>query len=355
MKHEMNRRQFLAWTAAGAAALAARPATAEAAAPFVGTGAAASATYAETSARLAVGDAARIKLMQVTDLHFFCHPDQPELDKRTIEELPRLRDLTQPDLIMVTGDFWHDNPGGKGQEYAEFAIDKISSLGVPWIFTWGNHDALNDYAKGHDTFHDAKHSLYRGGPGAGNYTVRLEDKGGVALWDLLCINSSSRGVGDAQRQWLQGVINARKTEKPLPAFAVYHIPLKQQIDAWGAKKASGVRLAGGGSAEMEKGETLPLLKALNTRAGFCGHIHTNDYVADADGVQLTFGHATGWAGWGADVMPKGCKLITLNAQSGNHTAESILADGSRWQPTAGQQIDQVLDTPWDAPAKHKAA
>jgi hypothetical protein len=89
--------------------------------------------------------------MQVTDLHFFCHPDKPELDKRTIEELPRLRDLTQPDLIMVTGDFWHDNPGGKGQEYAEFAIDKISGLGVPWIFTWGNHDMLNDYAKGHDT------------------------------------------------------------------------------------------------------------------------------------------------------------------------------------------------------------
>jgi hypothetical protein len=54
-------------------------------------------------------------------------------------------------------------------------------------------------------------------------------------------------------------------------------------------------------------------------------------------------------------MPKGGKVITLNAQSGSHAWESLLADGSRWQPKPGEQIDKLLDTPWDAPAKHKAA
>ena len=351
MNTNMSRREFLAWSAAGLAAAGMRPARG---AEFVPVGSVASTTYPETSAALAVGDPSRIKLLQLTDLHFFCKRDQPELDKRTIDDLPRLVEHAQPDLVMVTGDFWHDNPEGRGQEQAEFAIAQIAALGVPWIFTWGNHDMLNDYVKGHDTFHDAKHSLYRGGPSAGNYVIELKDKSGANVWDLVCVNSSSRGIEEPQRAWLAELAKSR-AGKTVPTFGVFHIPLKQQIEAWDKKEARGIRLNGGGSAEKENGGALPLLKALGARAGFCGHIHTFDFGAQADGVELVFGHATGWAGWGADVMPKGGKVITLNAQSGSYAWESLFADGSRWQPKPGEQIDKLLDTPWDAPAKHKAA
>lgn len=348
---DLNRRQFLAWTAAGLATAATRPAFA---APG-GTGIAPSTTYPETTAALTVADPARITLLQFTDLHFFCHRDKPELDKRTIEELPRLRDHAKPDLIMVTGDFWHDNPEGRGYEQAQFAAEQIASLGVPWLFVWGNHDMMDDAAKGHDLFHDAKHSLYRGGPGGGNYVVELKDKAGASVWDLICVNSSSRGIQEPQRAWLADLKAARAAQQRPPAFGVFHIPLKQQIEAWDKKQASGVRLNGGGSAELENGGALPLFKELGVRAGFCGHIHTFDFAAQADGVELVFGHATGWAGWGGDVVPKGAKITTINAQSGSHAWETVLADNSRWRPQPGQQIDKLLDTPWDAPAKHKAA
>lgn len=352
MSGRISRRQFLAWGAAGLAAAGARRAQG---AEFVPVGSVASVRYPEMSTAVTIGDPSRIKLLQFTDLHFFCKRDAPALDQRTIEELPRLVEHAKPDLILVTGDFWHDNPEGRGREQMEFAIAQVGALGVPWLFTWGNHDMLDDYAAGHDALHDAKHSVYRGGPHAGNYVIEIKDKAGASVWDLICVNSSSRGIEAPQRAWLQELAATRRERKTPPAFGVFHIPLKQQIEAWDKKEARGIRLKGGGSAEKETGEALPLMKALGVRAGFCGHIHTFDFGAQADGVELVFGHATGWAGWGADVMPKGGKLITLNAQSGSYAWETLFADGARWQPKPGEQIDDVLDTPWDAPAKHNAA
>lgn len=352
MKQPISRREFLAWTAAGAAALGMRPAFC---ADAAGTGSVASATYPETSALLKVADTSRIRLLQFTDLHYFCHRDQPELDKRTSEELLRHVDNTKPDVVMVTGDFWHDNPGGRGQEQAEFAIEQVSKLGVPWLFVFGNHDAVTDIPKLHDTLHQAKNSLYRGGPGAGNYVVQLADAKDQPVWDLVCLNSSSRGLEAPAREWMAQLKAARTGKPQAPSCAIYHIPLKQQIESWDKKEASGIRLNGGGSAEKEDGSSLALFKDLGVRAGFCGHIHTFDFTTKTNDVELVFGHATGWAGWGGDVIPKGAKLVTLNAQSGSHTWETVFADNSRWQPTPGQQIDKLLDTPWDAPAKHKAA
>ena len=51
----------------------------------------------------------------------------------------------------------------------EFAVGQIEKLGVPWLFTWGNHDRLTDYAHGQTFLAEAKHSLYRGGHSEGNY------------------------------------------------------------------------------------------------------------------------------------------------------------------------------------------
>ena len=127
---------------------------------------------------------------------------------------------------------------------------------VPWLFTWGNHDELSDIPKGHDTFHQAKNSLYRGGPGAGNYVVELKDKAGANVWDLICLNTSSRGLEAPQRQWLSDLKAGRKDAKHPPATAIYHIPLQQQLVAWKEKRASGVSFSGGGSSEKEDGSAL---------------------------------------------------------------------------------------------------
>jgi len=351
-KSSLSRREFLGWSAAGLAALGARRSFAADAPKFVGAGAALSTTYAENSAALSVADPSRITLLQFTDLHFFCKHEDPNADQKTIEFMPRLVDQAKPDLLMVTGDFWHDNPEGRGRAQAEFAVEQISRLGVPWIFTWGNHDLLDDIPKGHDLFHDAKGSLYRGGPAGGNYTVQLQDKSGATLWDLACLNTSSKGMGEAPRAWLREQIAARANAPQTPVFGVFHIPLKQLDELWGTEQTRGVKLGGTGYGD-DTGETLGLLAQLGARATCCGHIHTNDYSATQDGVELIYGHATGAAGWGGETVPKGAKIHTLNAQSGSHAWETLLIDGTRWTPAPGTRIDQVLDSPWDSPAKQK--
>lgn len=351
-KSSISRREFLGWSAAGLAALGTRRVFAADAPKYVGTGTTPSTTYAETSAALAVADPSRVTLLQFTDIHFFCKHEDPNADQKTVDYLPKLIDMAKPDLLMVTGDFWHDNPEGRGRAQAEFAVEQISRLGVPWIFTWGNHDALDDVAKGHDLMHDAKGSLYRGGASGGNYTIHLHDKAGAAIWDLYCLNTSSNGMGETPRAWLRAQAAARATAPQTPAFGVFHIPLKQLDDGWERPNTRGVKLGGKGSGE-DTGETLGLLAQLGVRAACCGHIHTNDFSVEQDGVELIYGHATGAAGWGGDTVPKGAKIHTLNAQSGSHAWESLLLDGTRWSPAPGVRIEEVLDTPWDSPAKQK--
>lgn len=351
-KSSLSRREFLGWSAAGLAALAARRAFAADAPGFVPTGSLVSNTYAGSSAALKVADPSRITLLQFTDLHFFCKSDVPEADKKTVEYLPRLVEQAKPDLLLVTGDFWHDNPEGRGRAQAEFAVAQISALGVPWVFTWGNHDMLDDIVKGHDLFHDAKHSLYRGGPAGGNYSIQLQDQAGATLWDLVCLNTSSHGMDEAPRAWLRGQIAARNAAAAVPGFGVFHIPLKQLDEGWASPNARGVKLGGKGSG-VDTGETLGLLAQLGVRAACCGHIHTNDYSVVSDGVELIYGHATGAAGWGGETVPKGAKIHTINAQSGSHAWETLLVDGTRWSPAPGVRVEEVLDTPWDSPAKQK--
>lgn len=291
----------------------------------------------------------RVKLLQLTDLHFYGAPYLPKRDQRTLADLPRLVDALDPDLLMVTGDLWHDNPDGRGAEFMECAVANIEALGRPWLFVWGNHDQVDDYAKAHERITKARGSLYRGGPGGGNYLVTLNNAAGQPAWNLLCLNSNDQGLGPAQRDWLKA--NGASLAGTLPTFVVAHIPIKQQAMAWDTRLASGIRLENV-SSESEDGTSLGVIKeACAARAFFCGHDHVNDYTAMVDGVELIYGHATGWAGYGSNEMPKGAKLMTVNAESGSYAWETVLMDGSRWKPEAGKAIDKVLDTPWDVPAK----
>lgn len=303
----------------------------------------------DTRATLAVADPSRIKVLQFTDLHFFNGSPISGRDKRTLRELPQYIELTQPDLVVVSGDMWHDNPDGRGFAYMQKSVERISSLGVPWVYVWGNHDQMDDFNLGHEHITKAKHSLYRGGAGGGNYSLELTGKDRTPLWQMVCLNSTREGLGKAQHDWL-----AASSLPKLPSFVVAHIPLKQQGDALVAKTASGVGLETTCN-EREDGSTLTAIKgACDARAFFCGHDHVNDYSIQIDGIELVYGRATGWSGYGGDDIPKGAKLYTANAQSGSYAWETVFPDGTRWQPTPGKTIDKVIDAPWDTLERRQA-
>lgn len=343
----VNRRQFLG-SAAALSAAAVLPSAARAEIDPARVGLAPSSTYPGQHASLAVADPSRIRMLQLTDIHFFNGRDKhgPARDEKTLEDIPRLIDKTRPDLLLISGDLWHDNPDGRGAEFQAYALEKVAAWGVPWLFTWGNHDQLDDYAKGHDALHDAKGSLYRGGPSGGNYVVSVTDRQGEARWDLLCMNSMNDGLLAPQQAWLKALPEQDHRLRAKNAFAVVHIPVKQYTDVWAKPETGGVFLEEVCSW-AEDGTSLPLIDALGTvRAYFCGHDHVNDYAGAWGGVTLHYGRATGHAGYGGDKVPKGGKIITANAETGKYVAESVLPDGSTWTSEPGKKIDTVEALPW---------
>jgi 3',5'-cyclic AMP phosphodiesterase CpdA len=342
----LSRRQFIAGSAAAATACASMSGSGAEGEGETTVGLIPSSTYPEQHAALSVSDPSRIRLLQLTDIHFFCKREDPARDKQTLEDIPRLIERSHPDLLLISGDLWHDNPQGQGQAFMEFALEQVGSWGVPWLFTWGNHDQLDNYAGGHDALHEARHSLYRGGASGGNYVVALHDKTGAPLWDLVCLNSTELGVQAAQQSWLAGLSAETPPRRAAHAFAVFHIPLAQYATVWDEAGTSGICLEAV-CAEKEDGSTLAALQQKgNIRACFCGHDHVNDYHGMAGGIELHYGRATGHGGYGGDKMPKGGKIITANAQSGRFTVESILADGSTWCSDPGKKIDTVEALPW---------
>ena len=285
-------------------------------------------------ARLRAKDPSRVKLLQLTDLHFFCARRGKGVwkDPKTVSDMAKFVDMAEPDLIAVTGDLWHNNPDGLGEEFMRSSVEKCAALGVPWLFTWGNHDRMPDCKPGHEALTSAKHSLYRGGATGGNYTVQIANANDETIWELLCLNSGERGIADEQRKWLR----ERQAKASTPSFAVMHIPLKQYDDVWQQALASGIKHEDVASRD-EDASTLPLLKELGVRACLCGHDHINDYAGELDGVGLIYGRATGYGGYGEKILGKGAKLIELNCETGAFTWVTLLPDGTRWRPEPGEQ------------------
>ncbi|HEX73472.1 MAG TPA: twin-arginine translocation signal domain-containing protein [Candidatus Hydrogenedentes bacterium] len=301
-----------------------------------------------SEAVLQVKDPTRIKLLQFTDMHFFNFARGRDRNEDTASALLRLVEINAPDMIAVTGDLWHDNPKGRGEEYMRYAIDKLEALGMPWFFTWGNHDLLDDYDKGHEAFTHAKHSLYRGAAGNGNYLVRCVNSAGAPVWDFICLNTTRLGVHEEQKQWLRELRRAREGMNAIPpAFAVFHIPIKQYDDIWEQKIASGVKLEKV-CLEEEDGTALGILKELGTvRAVICGHDHVNDYSGICEGIDLIYGRATGYGGYGEREVPKGAKMYAINAETGTYSWWSVTPEGKRWRPAPGVRYDKREDVRWD--------
>ena len=277
----------------------------------------------------------RLRILQFTDLHYFSTRDDPiEVNNNRINELMQtLVKKEKPDLVIITGDVcWPDEPGMR------YAVAQFGRLGVSWAFTWGNHDHehLPNPSIVHQAFTHAENSLYRGGTSDGNYVIDIVTSRGQRMVQILCINSKVDGIGEEQRAWLRKIA---ETDAPsLPRFAFFHIPIKQYEDVWRHGDASGIK-GEKASFQKENGSTLPLLKALNVKACFCGHDHTNDYSGSSDGIELVYGRATGGGKYATRRFAKGGKIIDIDCRRGTYRWQSVTERDAPWHPKPGERID----------------
>ncbi len=284
-------------------------------------------------ARLVARDPHAIRVLQLTDLHYFSRDPSTwdAFNARTTRQMRKLVQLADPDLVVITGDAWSDNENGSGEAQLRYALEQFASLGVPWAFTWGNHDQVSDRARADALLEQAPGSLYRGSASGGNYRVEIVDTSGKALWQLLMIDTGREGLLEPQRAWVRSL-----PPPPAPRVAFFHIPLKQYEDVWHDGSASGI-WGERPCYEREDGDALPVLREAGVIACFCGHDHMNDYSGVADGVELVYGRVSRAGGYGADTFDKGGKLITLDGLKGTCTWVSLTPDGKRWRPAPGER------------------
>jgi len=132
-----------------------------------------------------------IRLLQFTDIHFFIRyagdfAQSAAENAATAETLQRLTSLADPHLILVTGDFWHDNPDGKGLDFLAYGAEVMAGLKRPWIFTWGNHDQVSDLPRAHQLLKNAPGCLYAGDRSARLQAYTDESAPEKSVWELTC-------------------------------------------------------------------------------------------------------------------------------------------------------------------------
>jgi len=281
------------------------------------------------------------RLLQLTDIHFFAgfedNPDNArKANTRTSDAMRALVEKTRPHVVIVTGDLWHNNPDGRGAEFMDFAASQLESLGVPWAYTWGNHDRLDDYAEGHRRFTGARNSLYAGSEHDGNYLIRVTHQHRPVL-EIFCLNTHEAGIQEAERQWLVSMAGPEK-DRPY-RMAAFHIPIKQYAEVWENGTARGF-IGEDVCFEQESGQSLDVLARCGIRTVICGHDHVNDYEGVMQGVRLLYGRSSGLQSYGALTLAKGGKLYTFHSETGNLTWESLPYRGKPWFPGPGERVDK---------------
>jgi len=324
-RNQLSRREFISGVAAAGASLLLSRSAFGLMAPIPKD------TMAEVLS-LKTGPDGTFRILVVTDLHFYANH---LVDMNTVADMKHMIKKFKPDLMIPTGDVWHNNPGGNGIKFCEYACEQIGKMKVPWAFVWGNHDQVDDYDAAHKMIKSANNSLYRGDAADGNYRLELKDASGEkTLWNLIMLNDSRGGMRDEQIVWLKKESTYIKSaaQQPTPAFLFFHIPIRQYEDLAKTGKATGVKME---SVCHEEGITTALSAFRETgfvKATFCGHDHVNNYWGNQDGVFLEYARATGYGGYGHDKCKKGGTIIYMNTATGEFRTTTVFADGSTWEP-----------------------
>ena len=297
-------------------------------------------------ARVTVHAPGTLTILAITDTHFFAKPYQ---DGWTMREIRAMVKQHRPDLVVVCGDMWYNNPKGRGLTFCRGACGYMSGPGVPWAFVRGNHDVADDFARAEDALTAAPFSLYRSGAD-GNYVIEVMDPGGTApWWELIIVNDASPVMGfrEPQIEWFSAQaarIKAAYSPAP-PAFVFAHIPIPQYQDIVDSGAARGVK----GEKVSHEGGSREAFAAMRdsgmVKAVFCGHDHLNDYYGDRDGLRLQYLRATGHGGYGGARVRKGGTVITGRAGARDFSTMTVFASGRAF----------AWEKPIEAPKVMKAA
>ncbi len=298
------------------------------------------------------------QILHLTDIHLGGSLFSYRQDHKALKACYKLIEHTHPDLVIVTGDLSFPlgimsmsfNNSAPVYQFASF----MRNLGIPWAFTYGNHDTESLASLNKAELNEVYMSLsYKtsgtllypyiqpGITGRNNQLIEIRNRDGALNTGLFLIDSNAytgEGINvydyihDDQVEWYASEVNRMNAEtgKTVNSLVFFHIPLQQYRVAY--------ELYESGSHEVtyffgENGEKMinkvccsdypsalfdRALELGSTTGFFCGHDHYNNMSLAYKGIRLTYGMSIDYLampGIENDTAQRGAELITLHADS----------------------------------------
>ena len=282
----------------------------------------------------------KFKVLQFTDIHF---SDNNEVDRQTSDLMRKMLKEENPDFIVVTGDTVY---GEENTEYLPLALAPIIETGIPFTYTFGNHDT--EEGQGYEALLDVLTNIpsclmYHdkdSGAGFGNHMLEIVDEKGKIKWVIAGIDSGNynplhhiEGYGYVDRsqiKWYQDKI--KEYEKESEDFSVLtfmHIALPEFHEVWAMETCYGVKREGICSPKINTGFFAAMQESGHTKGVFVGHDHINDFYGDLYGITLGYGRATGYNTYGQEDFHRGARIFLLDKDNTDTFETYIrLADGT---------------------------
>lgn len=295
------------------------------------------------------------KILHLTDIHLGGSLFSYREDSKALEACYTLIENTHPDLVIVTGDLSFPlgimsmsfNNSAPVYQFAAF----MRNLGIPWAFTYGNHDTESLASLNKEELNSVFMSLSFKTSGTllypyvqpevtgrNNQLIELRNADGSLNTGLFLIDSNAytgEGINvydfihDDQVDWYAAEVERMNAEAghTVPSMIFFHIPLQQYRTAYELYEA--------GSDEVtyffgENGEKMidkvccsdypsslfDRAREIGCEAMFCGHDHYNNMSLEYQGVRLTYGMSIDYLvmpGIEKDTEQRGGELITIHA------------------------------------------
>ena len=243
-------------------------------------------------------------ILNIADLHVSDF-EGPGENKKTKDLLQHLIDITNPDLITLTGDqIWTDH--SKNALLRE--IRWLESFEIPWAPVFGNHDneGTANLVWQSTRLEDAKHCLYKRGPSnigpLGNYVVNIEENGKI-FKSLYMLNLGTDDNFTQEQidfvEWNANGNKAKNNNVYPEGMCFFHKAINAFNKAWRNYQydnsiAIGDVYRSFYIADSDCGnEFFEMAKSINVTDIVCGHQHGNHFTIPYEGVRLTFALKTG--------------------------------------------------------------
>ena len=319
------------------------------------------------------------KVLQLTDVHLSAGDVYTERNIKAMNAVYSIIEQVRPDIIEMTGDYVFAMPyTDNSQDYETFkmCMKFMDQIGIPWIWTFGNHDhdffdrytqeQVHSMLEMSDTL--IKYDIDYNVDGYSNGEFRLYNSDDTLNRILISVDSHDYltdgnydYIHDNQVSWYTDVINNDKKlfGEDVQSFVYTHIPLMEYNDAWYAYQGGDTRAEYISGTKREdvccssvRGRMGTAMSQLNsTQAVFCGHDHLNDYIIKYCGVIYAYSKSIDYSAYeGIENLTeqRGATLLTLDYNGIDYTTRSILLtdiqdDNNSGDDTGNDISDDIIN------------